>query len=76
MCLDLLTSVLMKMREGLGGGRGGDPLFNLSKLPGLAAKTGQTCTWWKHPPQAMGTRGPGGDHDYALCTMLISPNGM
>ena len=28
------------------------------------------------PGQVMGTRGPGGDRDYALYAMLISPNGM
>ena len=28
------------------------------------------------PDQVMATRGPGGDRDYALYTMLISPGGM
>jgi hypothetical protein len=28
------------------------------------------------PGQVMGTRGPGGDRDYALYAMLISPHGM
>ena len=75
MCLDLLTSVLMKMREGLWGA--GDEPFNLSKLPGLAAKTGKTYVWWNHPPQVMGTRdGPGCDRDYALYAMLVTPNHM